>query len=96
MEVDVTLLKEGKEGVDFLVERNVFYEGDEGIPHGHVMGICFMNEANWRLGVYGVIWSGGKVRVLEGCIKKGISSGVGGIDAGYKLDIWESCVGVRQ
>ena len=51
MEVDVTVLEEGKESVYFLVVRNVFYEGNEGIPHGHVMGVGFADEANGRLGV---------------------------------------------
>ena len=55
MEADVTLLEKGKEYMDFLVLGNMFYEGDKGIPHIHVMGIGFVNKANRRLGVNGVI-----------------------------------------
>ena len=51
MEVDVTTLEEGEESAYFLVVRNVFNEGNEGIPHSHVMGVGFANEANGRLGV---------------------------------------------
>ena len=51
MEVDIALLKEGKEGAYFLVVGNVFCEGNEGVPHGHVVGVGFMNEADRRLGV---------------------------------------------
>ena len=55
MEVDITSLEEGKESAYFLVVGDMFDEGDEGIPHGHVMGIGFMNEANGRLGVNSVV-----------------------------------------
>ena len=51
VEVEVTSLEEGKESAYFLVVRNVVNEGDEGVPHGHMVGISFMNEANGRLGV---------------------------------------------
>ena len=51
MEVDVTALEEGKESAYFLVVRNVFNEGNEGVPHGHMMGVGFVNEVNGRLGV---------------------------------------------
>ena len=51
MEVDVAALKEGKESTYFLVVRNMFNEGNEGIPHGHVMGVSFADEANGRLRV---------------------------------------------
>ena len=55
MEVDVAALEEGKECAYFLVMRNMFDEGNEGIPHGHVMGVGFMDEANGRLGVNGMV-----------------------------------------
>ena len=51
MEVDVASLEEGEESVYFLVVRNMFHEGNEGIPHGHVMGVGFLNEANRGLRV---------------------------------------------
>ena len=51
MEVDIASLEEGKESTYFLVVGNVFYEGNEGIPHGHVVGVGFTNKANGRLGV---------------------------------------------
>ena len=51
MEVEVASLEEGKESAYFLVVRNVVNRGDEGIPHGHMVGISFTNEANGRLGV---------------------------------------------
>ena len=55
MEADVTVLKEGKKSANLLMRRDVFDKGDEGIPHGHVMGIGFVNEADRRLGVDGMI-----------------------------------------
>ena len=51
MEVDVTALEKNKKSAYFLVVRDVFDERDEGVPHGHVVGVSFMNEANGRLGV---------------------------------------------
>ena len=51
MEVDVAALEEGEESAYFFVVRNMFDEGNEGIPHGHVMGVGFVDEANGRLGV---------------------------------------------
>ena len=55
MEVDITSLEEGKESMYFLVVGNVFYEGNEGIPHSHVVGVGFVSEADWRLGVDGTV-----------------------------------------
>ena len=55
MEVDIASLEEGKESAYFLVVGNMFYEGNEGIPHSHVVGVGFANEANWRLGVNGTV-----------------------------------------
>ena len=55
MEVDIASLEEGKESAYFLVVRNVFNKGKEGIPHGHVVGVGFANEANGGLGVNGVV-----------------------------------------
>ena len=55
MEVDIALLEEGEESAYFLVVRDMFYKGNEGVPHGHVVGVGFTNEANGRLGVDGVV-----------------------------------------
>ena len=55
MEVDITSLEKNEESVYFLVVRDVFDERDEGVPHGHVVGVSFVNEANGRLGVDGVV-----------------------------------------
>ena len=55
MEMDITALEEGKKSVNFLVMRDVFHEGNEGIPHCHVMGISFVNETNRGLRVDGVV-----------------------------------------
>ena len=55
MEVDIASLEEGEESAYFLVVRNVFYKGDEGVPHGHVVGVGFMNKADGRLGVDGMV-----------------------------------------
>ena len=55
MEVDITTLEEGEESAYFLVVRNMFNKGNEGIPHGHVMGVGFADEANGRLGVNSVV-----------------------------------------
>ena len=68
MEVDITSLEEGKESAYFLVVGNVFYEGNEGVPHGHVVGVGFSDKADGRLGVNGAVKGGCKVGVLEGCI----------------------------
>ena len=55
MEVDIASLEEGKEGAYFLVVGNVFHKGDEGVPHGHMVGVSFTNKANGRLGVDGTV-----------------------------------------
>ena len=55
VEVDVATLEEGEESAYFLVVRNVFYEGDEGVPHSHVVGVGFANKANRILGVDGAV-----------------------------------------
>ena len=52
--------------MNFLVWRNMFHQGDEGIPHCHVVGIGLTSEANGRLGIYGSVEGRSKVRVLEG------------------------------
>ena len=51
VEVDIASLEKGKECAYFLVVGNVFYEGNEGVPYGHVVGVGFANKANGRLGV---------------------------------------------
>ena len=53
--MDIATLEEGKESVNFLVVGDVFYEGNEGIPHSHVVGVGFVNKADWRLGVNGMV-----------------------------------------
>ena len=53
MKVDITSLKEGKKGAYLLMVGNVFYKGNEGVPHGHVVGVGFTNETDRRLGVDG-------------------------------------------
>ena len=55
MEVDIASLEESEEGADFLVMGNVFNEGNEGVSHGHVVGVGFANKADWRLGVDGTV-----------------------------------------
>ena len=39
MEVDVASLEEGKESAYLLVVGDVFYKGNEGVPHGHVVTV---------------------------------------------------------
>ena len=68
MEVNIAALEEGEESANFLVVRNVFNEGNEGVPHGHVVGVGFTNETDGRLGVNGAVKGGCKAGVLEGCI----------------------------
>ena len=68
MEVDITLLEEGKESAYLLVVGNVFYKGNEGVSHGHVVGVGFTHKADGRLGVNGTVKGGCKVGVLEGCV----------------------------
>ena len=55
MEVDIALLEEGEEGSYLLVVGNMLNKGNEGIPHGNVVGIGLANEANRRLGVDGAV-----------------------------------------
>ena len=55
VEVDVTVLEEGEKSANFLLRRDIFNKVDEGVPHGHVMGIGFTNEADGRLRVKGTI-----------------------------------------
>ena len=64
--MDIATLEEGKESANFLVVGNVFYEGNEGVPHGHVVGVGFANETDRGLGVDGVVKGGCKAGVLEG------------------------------
>ena len=51
VEVDIAALEESKESAYLLVVGNVFYQGNEGVPHGHVVGIGFSDKADGRLGV---------------------------------------------
>ena len=55
MEVDVASLEEGKESVYLLVVGNVFYKGNEGVPHGHVVGVGFTKKADRGLGIDGAV-----------------------------------------
>ena len=68
VEVDIAALEEGKESTYLLVVGNVFYKGDEGVPHGHVVGIGFSDEADRGLGVDGAVKGGCETGVLEGCV----------------------------
>ena len=65
VEVNITSLEESEEGVYFLVVGNVFYKGNEGVSHGHVVGVGFANKADRRLGVNGAVKGGCKAGVLE-------------------------------
>ena len=58
MEADIASLEEGEEGAYFLVVGNVFYKGNEGIPHGHVVGVGFAKKADRGLGVDGAVKGG--------------------------------------
>ena len=53
--MDIAALEEGKESAYFLVVGNVFYEGNKGVSHGHVVGVGFANETNRGLGVDGAV-----------------------------------------
>ena len=55
MEVNITSLEESEEGVYFLVVGDVFYKGNEGVSHGHVVGIGFANKADGGLGIDGTV-----------------------------------------
>ena len=55
VEVDIASLEEGEEGLYLLVVGNMLNKGNEGIPHGHVVGVGLVNEADWRLGVNGAV-----------------------------------------
>ena len=68
MEVDIASLEESEEGAYFLVVGNVFYEGNEGISHSHVVGVGFTNETDRRLGVDGAVKGGCEAGVLESCV----------------------------
>ena len=68
MEVDITSLEESEEGAYFLVVGDMFYEGNEGVSHGHVVGVGFSNETYWRLGVNGAVKGGCEAGVLKGCV----------------------------
>ena len=68
MEVDIAALEESKESAYLLVVGNVFNEGNEGVPHGHVVGVGFSDEADGGLGIDGTVKSGCEAGVLEGCV----------------------------
>ena len=58
MKVDIASLEKGKESAYLLVVGDVFYEGNEGVPHGHMVGVGFAKKANRRLGVDGAVKGG--------------------------------------
>ena len=60
MEVNIASLEESKESAYLLVVGNVFDEGNEGVPHGHVVGVGFSDKADRRLGVNGAVKGGCK------------------------------------
>ena len=68
VEVDIAALEESKESAYLLVVGNVFNEGNEGVPHSHVVGVGFSDEADGGLGVDGTVKSGCEAGVLEGCV----------------------------
>ena len=68
MEVDIASLEKCKESTYLLVVGDVFYEGNEGVPHGHVVGVGFSDKADRRLGVDSAVKGGCKAGVLEGCV----------------------------
>ena len=58
VEVNIASLEEGKESAYLLVVGDVFYEGNEGVPHGHVVGVGFTKKAARGLGVNGAVKGG--------------------------------------
>ena len=68
MEMNIAALEEGEESANFLVVRNVFNEGNEGVPHGHVVGVGFSDETDRRLGVNGAVEGGCEAGILKSCI----------------------------
>ena len=68
MEVDIAALEESKESAYLLVVENMFNEGNEGVPHSHVVGVGFSDEADGGLGIDGTVKSGCEAGVLEGCV----------------------------
>ena len=68
VEVDIAALEESKESAYLLVVGNVFNKGNEGIPHSHVVGVSFSDEADGGLGIDGTVKSGCEAGVLEGCV----------------------------
>ena len=68
VEMDIAALEESKESAYLLVVGNVFNKGNEGIPHSHVVGVSFSDEANGGLGIDGTVKSGCEAGVLEGCV----------------------------
>ena len=55
VEMDIAALEKSKESAYLLVVGNVFYEGNKGVSHGHVVGVSFTNETDRRLGVDGAV-----------------------------------------
>ena len=53
--MDIASLEKSKESAYLLVVGNVFNEGNESVPHGHVVGVGFANETDRRLGVDGAV-----------------------------------------
>ena len=68
VEVDIAALEKSKESAYLLVVGNVFNEGNEGVPHGHVVGVGFSDEADRGLGIDGTVKGGCEAGVLEGCV----------------------------
>ena len=55
VEVDIAALEKSKKSAYLLVVGNVFNEGNEGVPHSHVVGVGFSDETDRRLGVDGAV-----------------------------------------
>ena len=68
VEVDIAALEKSKESAYLLVVGDVFNEGNEGVPHGHVVGVGFSDETDGGLGVNGTVKGGCEAGVLEGCV----------------------------
>ena len=68
MEVDIAALEKSKESTYLLVVGDVFNEGNEGVPHCHVVGVGFSDEADRGLGIDGSVKGGCEAGILEGCV----------------------------
>ena len=68
-------------------------EGDEGVSHGHMVGIGVSDKAYRRLGVNSMVKGRCKARVLKSGIKESISHCIWCIDSGTELDVRKGGMG---